>query len=76
MATKTFYVTRTIKHPLYATRMLTAGQELPLSGSAERLFRKLGVGLSEDAPRRAQATTVAAPAEAPKPKAKRTRRKK
>lgn len=74
MATKTFYVTRTIKHPLYATRMLTAGQELPLSGSAERLFRKLGVGLSEDAPRRAQ--TATAPAEAPKPKAKRTRRKK
>lgn len=53
MATRTFYVTRDTRHPLYKTRMLTAGQELPLSGSAAKLFRDLGVELSDQKPRKA-----------------------
>jgi hypothetical protein len=51
MARQTYYVTREQRHPLYKTRMLTAGQELPLDASAARLFRQLGVELSETHPR-------------------------
>jgi hypothetical protein len=75
MAHRTFYVTRDQRHPLYKTRMLTAGQEITLSASAARLFGQLGAELSEEAPKRAakveapQPVEEAAPAPAPTPKA-------
>jgi hypothetical protein len=84
MARQTYYVTRDQRHPLYRTRMLTAGQELPLDASAFRLYRQLGVELSEDPPRKAapipttEEVLTAEVVEAPKPKAaprKRTTRK-
>lgn len=52
MARQTYYVTREQKHPLYRTRMLQAGP-LELDASAARLYRRLGVDLSEEAPKRA-----------------------
>jgi hypothetical protein len=55
MAHKTFYVARDQRHPLYKTRMLTAGQELNLTASAARLFSQLGVDMSDEAPRKAAA---------------------
>jgi hypothetical protein len=58
MARQTYYVTRDQRHPLYRTRMLTAGQELPLDASAFRLFRQLGVELSEEPPRKSKAAPV------------------
>ena len=71
MARQTFYVTREQKHPLYRTRMLTAGQELELDASAVRLYRQLGVDLSDEAPKRAAKAEAPAPVEqedAPEPK--------
>jgi hypothetical protein len=58
MARQTYYVTREQRHPLYKTRMLTAGQELPLDASAFRLFRQLGVELSQEPPRKTKAAPV------------------
>jgi hypothetical protein len=58
MARQTYYVTREQRHPLYKTRMLTAGQELPLDASAARLFRQMGVELSEEPPRKAKAVVA------------------
>lgn len=90
MARQTFYLAKDVKHPLYKTRMLQAGP-LELDASAARLYRRLGVDLSEEAPKRAakvEAPVAEAPApepvkaEAPKPAAKKapakkaTRRKK
>jgi hypothetical protein len=84
MARRTYYITRDQRHPLYRTRMLTAGQELPLDASAFRLYRQLGVELSEEPPRKARAAPVpsseevlaAEIVEAPKPAPrKRTTRK-
>ena len=84
MARQTYYVTREQKHPLYRTRMLQAGP-IDLDASAARLFRKLGVDLSDEAPKRAAAPrpaqseaekTNARQVEAPAPKRKATRRKK
>jgi len=49
MARQTYYVTREQKHPLYKTRMLQAGP-LELDASAARLYRRLGVDLSEQQP--------------------------
>lgn len=74
MARQTYYVTREQKHPLYKTRMLQAGP-LELDASAARLYRKLGVELSDEAPRRAAPRpaqseaekTGAMQVEAPKP---------
>lgn len=66
MARKSYYVTRDMKNPLrYPTRMLTAGQEIGLSDSAADLFRKVGVELSNEAPKRA--AKVEAPVEQPAP---------
>lgn len=59
MARQTYYVTREQRHPLYRTRMLQAGP-LELDAGAARLYRRLGVELSDEAPKRA-----AAKAEAP-----------
>lgn len=61
MARQTYYVTREQKHPLYRTRMLQAGP-IELDASAARLYEKLGVELSDQAPKRA-----ASPAPAPAP---------
>jgi hypothetical protein len=49
MATKTFYVTRDMKHPLYRTRMLRAGDELELDGPTARLYTALKA-ISPDKP--------------------------
>jgi hypothetical protein len=43
MATKTFYVTRDMKHPFYRTRMLKAGQSLELDGPTANLYKRLNV---------------------------------
>lgn len=80
MARQTYYVTREQKHPLYKTRMLQAGP-LELDASAARLYRKLGVELSDEAPRRGapvRAMETAPEPVAPKaaPKKKASRRKK
>ena len=53
MARQTYYSTREQKHPLYRTRMLTAGQELVLDAGAARLYRQLGVEMTDQKPRRA-----------------------
>jgi hypothetical protein len=79
MARQTYYVTREQRHPLYKTRMLTAGQALPLDASAVRLFRQLGVELS-DTPKKAKPAPVptteevltAEVVEAPKPAPRKT----
>lgn len=52
MARQTYYVTREQKHPLYQTRMLKAGP-IELDAGAARLYRQLGVDLSDEAPKRA-----------------------
>lgn len=49
MARQTYYVTREQKHPLYQTRMLKAGP-IELDAGAARLYRQLGVDLSDEAP--------------------------
>jgi hypothetical protein len=72
MARQTFYLAREQRHPLYKTRMLQAGP-IELDASAARLYRRLGVDLSEEAPKRAakaeapQPVEEAAPAPAPEP---------
>jgi hypothetical protein len=58
MARQTFYVTRDMKHPLYKTRMLTAGQPLDLDASAARLYRQLGVDMSDEKPKGKAIPTV------------------
>jgi hypothetical protein len=72
MARQTYYVTREQKHPLYKTRMLQAGP-IELDASAARLYCRLGVDLSEEAPKRAAApapvSTTTETATAPKRKA-------
>lgn len=90
MARQTYYVTREQKHPLYRTRMLQAGP-LELDASAARLYRRSGVDLSEEAPKRAAPAAKPAPVideslrstvetvptpEAPKPAAKKAPAKK
>ena len=70
MARKTFYLDRAQPHPLYKTRMLQAGT-LELDASAARLFRKLGVELSDEAPKRAAKAETTETDEAPKPKRRR-----
>jgi hypothetical protein len=57
MATKTFYVTRDMKHPLYRTRMLRAGDQLELDGPTARLYRALNA-VSDAPPAKAKAETA------------------
>ena len=64
MATKTFYVTRDMKHPLYRTRMLKAGEQLELDGPTANLYRRLKV-ISDEPP--VKAKVAAAPPETPPP---------
>lgn len=52
MATKQFYVTRDMKHPLYKNRMLRADEPLELDGPTARLYRQLGV-ITDQKPKRA-----------------------
>ena len=52
MARQTYYLAKDVRHPLYKTRMLQAGP-LELDASAARLYQRLGVELSEEAPKRA-----------------------
>jgi hypothetical protein len=61
MATKMFYVTRDMKHPLYRGRMLKAGEPLELDGPTGRLYQRLNA-VSDQKPSR-----TAAKAAAPKP---------
>ena len=82
MAMKTFYVTRDMKHPLYKTRMLRAGDELELDAPTARLYRALNA-VSDAPPAKAKIETapevpVAPPQEtaaATKPAPKRAARK-
>jgi hypothetical protein len=73
MARQTYYVTREQRHPLYRTRMLTAGQSLELDAGAAALFGKLGVELATEKPRKAapipttEEVLTAGVVEAPKP---------
>jgi hypothetical protein len=57
MATKMFYVTRDMKHPLYRGRMLKAGEPLELDGPTARLYRQLKA-ITDQKPRRAKAEPV------------------
>lgn len=82
MARQTYYLAKDVRNPLYKTRMLQAGP-IELDASAARLYRHLGVELSDEAPKRTApkaetaATTAETATEAPaKPKRKATRRKK
>jgi hypothetical protein len=63
MATKTFYVTRDMKHPLYRTRMLRAGDQLELDGPTARLYRALNA-VSDEPPAKV-VTTPEAPSARP-----------
>jgi hypothetical protein len=80
MAMKTFYVTRDMKHPLYRTRMLRAGDQLELDGPTARLYRALNA-VSDEPPAKAKvaATPPVAPPPAPTtvaaPKRKATRKR-
>lgn len=53
MARQTYYVARDTKHPLYKTRMLTAGQGIELDAGTARLYRQLGVEITDEKPRKA-----------------------
>ena len=78
MARQTYYIPREQKHPLYRTRMLQAGP-IELDAGAARLFRRLGVDLSDVKPKAppktpapdemADKTTVVEDKPAAKPKA-------
>lgn len=78
MAIQKLYVIKPFK---YQHRMLTAGDPVEMSGPDARLYEHLGK-VSEKKPRVPRAvvpaatTDVSEPSEAPKPKRKRTRRKK
>jgi hypothetical protein len=80
MVAKTYYAARDMRHPIYRTRMLKAGDELEISGPLGPAFVKMG-HITEEKPRRA-APKVEAEAPAPvdeqpaKPKRKAPRRKK
>lgn len=67
MARQTFYLAKDVRHPLYKTRMLQAGPH-ELDASAARLYQRLGVELSEEAPKKERpAPKVEAPAPVEKP---------
>jgi hypothetical protein len=51
MARQTYYVSRDQRHPLYKTRMLTAGQPLELDSGAAALYARLGVEMATEKPR-------------------------
>jgi hypothetical protein len=82
MVAKTFYATKAMRHPIYRTRMLQAGDVVEMSGPLGPAFLKMGI-LTDKAPRRAAPKVEATPAEpkaeakaeAPKPKAKAAARK-
>jgi hypothetical protein len=57
MARKTFYLDRAQPHPLYKTRMLQAGP-LELDAGAAALYRKLGVEMLDEAPKKKVIPTV------------------
>jgi hypothetical protein len=78
MAMKTFYVTRDMKHPLYRTRMLRAGDQLELDGPTARLYRALNA-VSDEPPAKAKVapapSSPSTPPPAPPTAPKRTARK-
>ena len=88
MARQTYYITREQRNPLYRTRMLQAGP-IELDAGAARLYRRLGVELSDEKPKGKVVPAVeevlkaevveekpkaAAPKAAPKKKAPRKRK--
>jgi hypothetical protein len=77
MATKMFYVTRDMKHPLYRGRMLKAGETLELDGPTARLYRQLNAITDEKSKDNKVVgdKVVYAGAEADKPRPKRSPRK-
>jgi hypothetical protein len=77
MATKMFYVTRDMKHPLYRGRMLKAGEPLELDGPTARLYQQLKA-VTDEKPKANKVVgdkAVYAGAEAEKPRPKRAPRK-
>jgi hypothetical protein len=80
MARQTYYVSRDQRHPLYKTRMLTAGQPLELDSGAAALYERLGVEMATEKPKGRVIPTVDEVAEAPATRApakrKRARAKK
>lgn len=75
MARQTYYITRDVRHPLYKTRMLTAGEGIDLDASAARLYRQLGVVMTDEKPRRKVGEPTAGTVEAPKAPARKRVRK-
>jgi hypothetical protein len=78
MVAKTYYAARDMRHPIYRTRMLKAGDELEISGPLGPAFVKMG-HITEEPPRKAapKKAEAEAPAEQPaKRKRKAARRKK
>ena len=55
MARQTYYITREQRNPLYRTRMLQAGP-IVLDAGAARLYRKLGVDMSDEKPKKLKGT--------------------
>lgn len=49
MAIKTYHVLKDMRHPLYRTRMLRAGQPLELDASTANLYKRLNV-IGDDPP--------------------------
>lgn len=72
MAAKTYYATKDMRHPVYRTRMLKAGDEMEVSGPLGPAFLKMGL-ITDKAPRKAAPQAVET-AEEPAPR-KRARKK-
>jgi DNA uptake protein ComE-like DNA-binding protein len=60
MVARTFYAAKAMRHPIYRTRMLQAGDVVEMSGPLGPAFLKMGI-LTDKAPRRAKAETAEAP---------------
>lgn len=71
MVAKTFYATRDMRHPVYRTRMLKAGDEMEISGPLGPAFVKMGI-ITDEKPKRAEPEATEAEK---KPVAKRAPRK-
>lgn len=73
MVSKTYYATRDMRHPVYRTRMLKAGDEMEISGPLGPAFLKMGI-ITDKGPKKA-APKAEPKAEPVAPKAKRAPRR-
>lgn len=77
MVAKTYYATKDMRHPIYRTRMLKAGDEMDISGPLGPAFAKMGL-ITDVKPKRVKApaaeevrvTNEVKVADVPKPVAK------